>query len=77
MEWCRLIMAGVVTHSNHGPVILIMHHTIWITQIVGFVSVRHPFSTWNRTATPVQPTTFYHYQRLLWRRWHAISSRKS
>jgi hypothetical protein len=28
MEWCRLIMAGVVTHSNHGPVILIMHHTI-------------------------------------------------
>jgi hypothetical protein len=25
MEQCRLVMAGVVTHSNCGPVILIMH----------------------------------------------------
>jgi hypothetical protein len=25
MEWCRLVTAGAVTHSNCGPVILIMH----------------------------------------------------
>jgi hypothetical protein len=25
MEQRRLVTAGVVTHSNHGPVILIMH----------------------------------------------------
>jgi hypothetical protein len=25
MEWRRLVTAGAVTHSNHGPVILIMH----------------------------------------------------
>jgi hypothetical protein len=25
MKWCRLVTAGAVTHSNRGPMILIMH----------------------------------------------------